>query len=101
MDEKVTVIEQQMDCPYCAEKISKKAKKCRHCGEILDQQMRDIEALKQQRNLIVNNNNNNNASNGKATYPWGFHLFLTLITGGAWGIVWLIMYLLRDRNVYN
>ncbi len=31
------------DCPYCGEEILAKARKCKHCGEILD------EALKQQR----------------------------------------------------
>lgn len=39
-----------IDCPYCAEPINAKSKKCRHCSEILDPQMREIEMLKNQRN---------------------------------------------------
>lgn len=26
----------EIECPFCAEKISKKAKKCKYCNEILD-----------------------------------------------------------------
>lgn len=95
--------EDQINCPYCAERILAKAKKCKHCGEVLDHQMREIEILKQQKNLIVNNNNNNNSSNavGKIDYPWGWHLILTILTGGMWLFVWLILYLSRNKNIYN
>jgi len=37
-----------IDCPYCSEPINAKSKKCKHCGEILDPQMREIEMLKRQ-----------------------------------------------------
>lgn len=32
------------NCPVCDEDISVKAKKCRHCGEALDPELREIEA---------------------------------------------------------
>lgn len=32
-----------MECPICAERISSRAKKCRHCGETLDPAMRKAE----------------------------------------------------------
>jgi len=42
------------------------AKKCKHCGEILDPALREIEMLKKQntslQTTIVNNNNNNNSN---------------------------------------
>ncbi len=44
MTETVEITE--TDCPYCAEKINSKAKKCKHCGEILDSTMRELEFLK-------------------------------------------------------
>lgn len=37
---------QEIECPYCAEKISNRAKKCRHCGEILDVVMRELEMVR-------------------------------------------------------
>ncbi len=30
----------QKDCPFCGERILLKAKKCKHCGEILDRKLR-------------------------------------------------------------
>lgn len=91
------------DCTYCAEKIAKQAKKCKHCGEILDAQMRDIEALKKNQNVIVNNNNNNNNNNGVLVlrrFPHLFHFILTLLTGGLWLFVWVLHYIFRDKNYY-
>lgn len=33
----------QVECPFCAEMISERAKKCRHCGETVDVTMRRAE----------------------------------------------------------
>lgn len=94
-------------CPYCAETIAKLAKKCKHCGEIIDAQMRDIEALKrQQQNVIVNNNNNNNNNNNGngiivlRRFPHLFHFIFTIFTGGLWLVIWILHYLFRDRKYY-
>ena len=32
-----------VECPFCAEPISPRAKKCRHCGEMLDATLRKAE----------------------------------------------------------
>lgn len=37
-----------IECPYCSELVNAKSRKCKHCGEILDPQMREIEMLKRQ-----------------------------------------------------
>lgn len=37
-----------IECPYCSEPVNAKSRKCKHCGEILDPQMREIEMLKRQ-----------------------------------------------------
>ena len=33
-------------CPYCAEPVAAAAKKCKHCGEIIDATMRELEMIK-------------------------------------------------------
>lgn len=54
------------DCHYCGEQILVTARKCRHCGEILDLALRAAEEAKQMardqaarnQQLVINNNNN-------------------------------------------
>lgn len=56
-------------CPFCMETVNADAKKCRHCGEILDTTLREIENLKRSQNngpTVINNNNNNNNNNAPA-----------------------------------
>ncbi len=40
----VTTAEAPVRCPYCAELISASAKKCKHCGEFLDSELRQSRA---------------------------------------------------------
>lgn len=40
----VTATHGRVNCPVCDEDISARAKKCRHCGETLDPEMREFEA---------------------------------------------------------
>ena len=56
----------QKECTFCSELIAANAKKCKHCGEIIDPTLREVENLKNQRQngpIIVSNNNNNNNNN--------------------------------------
>ena len=39
-------MEETVPCPMCAEPIRPEAKKCKHCGEILDARMREQRAPK-------------------------------------------------------
>lgn len=98
----VTMIE----CPYCSESINAKAKKCRHCGEILDPQMRELELLKSQKtapNVFMN------AGGGAAAAgsPYGLrrfrhflHIVLCILTGGLWLPVYLILFIFRNKRYY-
>ncbi|MEI8698134.1 hypothetical protein [Mesorhizobium sp. ISC15] len=97
-----------IDCPYCSEPINPKSKKCKHCGEILDPQMREIELLKSQRNapqVFMN------AGGGAAAAASGFggpvkrfphwlHILLVIVTGGLWLPVYILMYLFRNKRYY-
>lgn len=57
--------EEMKECPFCAERISIRAKKCRYCGETLDIALRMVEELKESRknqgssgagNIVISNN---------------------------------------------
>ncbi|WP_027040235.1 hypothetical protein [Mesorhizobium ciceri] len=97
-----------IDCPYCAEPINPKSKKCKHCGEILDPQMREIELLKSQRNspqVFMNAGGGAAAAAASGAgilrrFPHWFHILLTLITGALWLPVYILMYLFRNKRYY-
>jgi hypothetical protein len=102
----------EIECPYCAENISSKAKKCKHCGEILDSMMRDLETLKSQKQNVFMNNAASSSSSasasgspgiivgGKIAFDHRWHLFLSILTGGVWIPVWILFYIFRNRNLY-
>lgn len=78
-------------CPYCAEEISKDAIKCKHCGEILDN---DIRAARQQPSQIIMPTHN------ERKWSPGVAAVLSLVIPGAGqmykgnigtGIFWLII----------
>lgn len=102
-----------INCPYCAEIISASAKKCKHCGEILDAQLRDIEMLKSQKSQLIVNNSASAASSSSAgsagvgvgvdtrrPFPHLLHFIATVLTFGAWWIIWLLHYIFRNKAYY-
>lgn len=101
----------QSACPYCAEPIAVTAKKCRHCGEILDAQMRDIEALKNRQSspqVFMNAGGGGAAAASSAgggfqlhAFRHWLHILLTFITGGLWLPVYILLYIFRNRNYYR
>lgn len=75
-------------CPYCAEAINKEAVKCKHCGEILD-----LEIKNSRFQQTISANNQSQTSNS------GIAALLSLIIPGAGqmykgdvgaGVLWLI-----------
>lgn len=97
-----------IDCPYCAEPLNSKSKKCKHCGEILDPQMREIELLKSQRNSPQVFMNAGGAAAAAASgfggpvkrFPHWIHILLVILSGGLWLPVYLLMYLFRNKRYY-
>lgn len=97
-----------VECPYCSGEISPKAKKCRHCGEILDPQMREMELLKNQRTapppVYMNAGGGGGAAGGYAAplrrFPHVLHIIICLITGGLWFPVYVLLYLFRNKQYY-
>ena len=99
-------------CPYCSEQVIAGAKKCKHCGEIIDTTMRDIEMLKNQKQSVFMNAGGGGSSSSSAAAAAGaggnqlrsfnhlLHIFLSCITVGAWLIVYILLYLFRNKNVY-
>lgn len=87
------------ECPFCGELVLAKAKKCKHCGEILDVAMRAAgeagrAAGAQQQVVIMPGGNQPHKP-----FPHIRHLIMTLFTGGLWSIIWIISYLkYRDRR---
>lgn len=96
-----------IECPYCSETINAKSKKCRHCGEILDPQMRELEMLKSQRNspnVFMNAGGGaaaaSSGADGLRRFPHTFHIILSIITGLLWLPVYLLMYWFRNKRYY-
>lgn len=97
-----------IDCPYCSEPINPKSKKCKHCGEILDPQMREIELLKRQQGAQVFMNAGGGAGASSASgasdalrrFPHWLHILLTLLSGLLWLPVYILMYAFRNRRYY-
>jgi hypothetical protein len=83
-------------CPYCDEEISPSAKKCKHCGEMLDVALRR-EQRRQQREQRAYNNQQvviNQTVEVANSFPHSLHLVLTIFTCGAWLPIWILHYLI-------
>lgn len=103
-----------IDCPYCSESINAKSKKCKHCGEILDPQMREIELLKSQRNSpqVFMNAGGAAASASAAAvsssdpgqtlrrFPHWLHIIIVFLTGLLWVPGYILMYIFRNKTYY-
>ncbi len=94
-----------VECPFCAEQISARAKKCRHCGETVDVSMRKAEEA-----LRASERQGNVYMNAAVSAPAGYArpeksrvaaIVLALLLGGigihkfylgraGWGVLYLL-----------
>lgn len=92
-----------IDCPYCSELIKKRAKKCRHCGEILDPNMREMENLKREKSsphVFMNAGGAATGGQQLRRFRHWLHIILSILSGGLWIPVYIILFLARNKNVY-
>lgn len=97
-------ISTQANCPYCGEKILATAKKCKHCGEILDVAMRSADQARRISERSGGGGGGGAASStvviqqtggGSSFAGWhSTHMILTLLTCGMWSPIWLIHWLI-------
>jgi hypothetical protein len=98
----------QVECPFCAEMISGRAKKCRHCGETVDVAMRKAEeamrASERSSHVYMNAGGGAVASGGGVQqlrpFNHAIHIILSVITLGWWLPVYLLFYVLRNKSIY-
>jgi hypothetical protein len=92
-------------CPFCAEPIQARAKKCKHCGEYLDPVLRAKHSPPAQPQIIVNNTATATAISGRGRKRFSplVAFFLSLILPGAGqlykgqpinAIVWFVVVLI-------
>jgi hypothetical protein len=78
-------------CPFCEAAISPSARKCRHCGEILDVTLRaaqESRAGTTQQQVVIHQA----SPRYRRSFPTTLHLLLTFFSCGLWLPVWLIHY---------
>ena len=107
--------QQTKECPFCAEQVIVNAKKCKHCGEIIDVTLRMAEDAKKasSRNPMVFMNaggggasaaaasaSSGNGNMAKRNFPHFLHCLVTIFTMGMWLPIWILHYLFRDKNYY-
>jgi hypothetical protein len=107
-------------CPFCAELVLAGAKKCKHCGEIIDaalraaieshravERMEDRQARRGSRpNIVVQTNQQvtqisqqrQYEGEESAPFPHGIHIALCILTCGAWLPFYFLHVILASRG---
>ena len=104
-------VEQKQECPFCAELILARAKKCKHCGETLDVALRAAEEARRAASASGGGGGGGGAASSTVvihgdrsptkSFPHFLHLVVTIITMGLWFPIWILHYIVRDCRVYG
>ncbi|MEI8063946.1 MAG: hypothetical protein WCH84_07770 [Verrucomicrobiota bacterium] len=108
-EETVPPIRSSKACPFCGEQILPEAKKCKHCGETVDIALRAAEEAKRANDkpmVFMNAGGGGGGGGGgvavqqKQNFPHVLHGIITLCTCGSWAIVWILLYIFRNKDRY-
>jgi predicted RNA-binding Zn-ribbon protein involved in translation (DUF1610 family) len=90
------------DCPFCGEEVLAKAKKCKHCGEVLDVALRAAEEARREvrresrsRRGDVHVRQQTRIEVRGPGFNHGIHIFLDLISCGFWIPIHLLCWALH------
>jgi predicted RNA-binding Zn-ribbon protein involved in translation (DUF1610 family) len=80
------------DCPFCGEEVRARAKKCKHCGEVLDVALRAAEEARREvqresrsrRGDVQVRQQTYIDVRGRDSFNHGIHIFLDLVSCGFW-----------------
>lgn len=102
--EEPTEIE-RFECPFCAELISVRAKKCRFCSEMIDPVLRRADEAVRTSERTSERPSNVYMNAAVATshrhpFPHGAHILVSFLTLGLWLPIYLLLFLVRNREAY-
>ncbi len=92
---------ERIECPFCAELISARARKCRFCNEMIDPVLRRADeagrTAERPSNVYMNAAV---ATMHRHPFPHGAHILVSFLTLGLWLPVYLLLFLVRNRDAY-
>jgi hypothetical protein len=91
---------ERVECPFCAELIFARAKKCRFCNEMIDPVLRRVDETARTAGPSNVYMNAAVATSHRHPFPHGAHILVSFLTLGLWLPIYLLLFLVRNRAAY-